>query len=98
MSAAYHHERGPLQVAQLVGGVLALAAAVLCIWQQEGVAEASAEWKRLRYDRRVTLLDPDRAERLQQAFQSGSLDRALAGAGAAFLLFLGTILIWNAVG
>ena len=86
------------QIAELAGGLLLVALALLMLRHNRAVAEQIAEWNKFQYDRRATLYDLDRAERLRRLYEPGPLDRL----SAAFLTLVagvvGVALVLGAVG
>ena len=85
------------QIAELAGGLLLAGLALLMLRHNRAVAEQIAEWNKFQYDRRATLYDLDRAERLRRLYEPGPLDRLSAGFLAVIVGAIGVALVVTAV-
>ena|SRR3712207_1742062 len=87
------------QAYDLVGVALGLVFLVLgrlVLRFNRGVARQTAEWNKQAYDRRVTLLNLDRAERLRRLHEAGPVDRLNAFLLGLALLVAGVACIATA--
>ena len=81
------------QAAELGAGVALLGLGLVVLRHHVAVAEQIAEWNKFKYDRRATLYDLDRAERLRRIYDAGPLDRLGAIVLGLFLLVIGGSLV-----
>ncbi len=86
------------QVAEIVGGAALVTLGLVVLRYNAATAEHIAEWNKFKYDRRATLYDLDRAERLRKVYEAGPLDRLGAIALAVVILLIGATVIVNGVG
>ncbi len=85
------------QVAEIVGGAVLVALGLIVLRYNAATAEHIAEWNKFKYDRRATLYDLDRAERLRTVYEAGPLDRLGAIALGVVLLLIGASVIAGGV-
>ena len=86
------------QIAEVAGGVALVVIGLVVLRYNAGVAEHIAEWNKFKYDRRATLYDLDRAERLRKIYEAGPLDRLGAALLGVFLVLIGGALVAGALG
>jgi hypothetical protein len=84
-------------VAEAAAGVAVVVIGLLILRHNRAVAAEMAEWNKLQYDRRVTLYDLDRAERLRKLYEAGPLDRLGAVWMGAIVIVIGVVLTLDAV-
>lgn len=85
------------EVAELAAGLAVAVLGLLVLRHPTAVAEQIAEWNKFQYDRRATLYDLDRAERLRRLYDPGPLDRLLACVFGAVMVLVGAGLVVSAL-
>jgi hypothetical protein len=81
------------QIAEVAAGISVVALGILVLRFNTAVAEHVAEWNKFKYDRRATLYDLDRAERLRKLYEAGPLDRLGAAMFGVILLVVGAAVL-----
>jgi hypothetical protein len=85
-------------IAEVAGGAGLVVLGAIVLRYNRATAEQIAEWNKFQYDRRATLYDLDRAERLQRLYEPGRLDRLAAGFLAFVVMATGVIVALNGIG
>jgi hypothetical protein len=81
------------KIAELGAGAAVIALGALVLRYNAAVAEQIAEWNKFKYDRRATLYDLDRAERLRRIYDAGPLDRLGAAVLGVVLVLVGALAV-----
>ena len=82
---------------EVIAGLVLIAGAGFAFRHRRALAKEMAAWNRLQYDRRVTLLNRERAERLAEAHRTGPVDHWGVIFGCVVVTFVGAVLIVAAV-